>query len=67
VVLGSDSQGHPWLGTVGSSAPGISLATLPPDVATLQITGGEVAANDSGAAIAFSGPTSAIGFATFSL
>lgn len=66
VVLGADQDQHPWLGTVSSTAPGISLATLPNDVATLQITGGEVAANDSGAAIAFSGATSAIGLATFS-
>jgi hypothetical protein len=65
VVLGADSSGHPWLGTVGSTQPGISLAALPPDVASLQITGGEVAVNDSGAAVAFAGPSSAIALASF--
>ena len=65
VVLGADSEAHPWLGTVTDTEPGISLATLPADVATLHITGGEVAVNDAGAAVAFSGPTSAIGLATF--
>ena len=65
VVLGADADAHPWLGTVTDTEPGILLATLPPDVASLQITGGEVAANDSGAAVAFSGPTSAIALATF--
>ena len=65
VVLGADPEGHPWLGTVSSTQPGISLATLPPDVASLSVTGGEVAANDSGAAVAFSGPSSAIALASF--
>jgi hypothetical protein len=60
VVLGADDAGHPWLGTVSSSEPGISLAALPPDMASLEITGGGVAANDSGAVVAFSGRVSAI-------
>jgi hypothetical protein len=34
-------------------------------VASLRISGGEVAVNDSGAVISFSGPTSAIALATF--
>ena len=65
VVLGSDPAGQPWLGTVSSTVPGISTAPLPPEVASLRITGGEVAVNDSGAVICFSGPTSAIALATF--
>lgn len=65
VVLGADADGHPWLGTVDAAMPGLSLATLPPDLASMQITGGVVAVNDGGAAVAFSGPNSAIAFATF--
>ncbi|MGD0020079.1 MAG: hypothetical protein ABSD62_12560 [Candidatus Limnocylindrales bacterium] len=65
VVLGADAGGHPWLGTVADTQPGISLATLPPELASLGITGGQVAANDSGAVIALSGPGSAVAFATF--
>ena len=65
VVLGADSAGHPWLGTVSSTQPGITLAALPSDVASLQVTGGEVAVNDIGAAVAFAGPSSAIAFASF--
>ena len=65
VVLGADADGHPWLATVADTQPGMSLATLPPELASLRITGGEVAANDSGAAIALSGPRSAFAFATF--
>jgi hypothetical protein len=60
VVLGADATGHPWLGTVSSSEPGISLAALPSDLASLEIGGGGVAANDSGAVAAFSGRSSAI-------
>ena len=65
VVLGADAGGHPWLATVADTQPGMSLATLPPELASLSITGGQVAANDSGAAIALSGPSSAVAFATF--
>lgn len=65
VVLGADAGGHPWLATVADSQPGMSFATLPPELASLTIAGGQVAANDSGAAIALSGSTSAIAFATF--
>jgi hypothetical protein len=65
VVLGADAAGHPWLATVADSQPGMTLATLPPELASLTITGGRVAANDSGAAIALSGPTTAIAFAGF--
>ena len=60
VVLGADAAGHPWLGTVSSNEPGIALAALPPDMASLEITGGGVAANDSGAVVAFSGRSSTI-------
>ena len=65
VVLGSDSAGHPWLGTVDSTMPGISMASMPPQVAGLRVSGGGVALNDSGAVIAFSGTSSAIAFAAF--
>ena len=65
VVLGSDSAGGPWLGTVSSTVPGISTAALPPEIASLKISGGEVAVNDSGAAISFSGATSVVALASF--
>jgi len=65
VVLGADAAGHPWLGTVSSTAPGFNVATLPPDMASLQVTGGDVAANDSGAAVAFAGQSSAIATVSF--
>ena len=65
VVLGADQTGHPWLGTVDAATPGISLAALPPEVAALDVTGGSVAANDSGAVVAFGGSSSAIALASF--
>jgi hypothetical protein len=65
VVLGVDAMGHPWLGTVTGSEPGIALAALPPDMASLQITGGGVAANDSGAVAAFAGRSSEIASISF--
>jgi hypothetical protein len=65
VVLGADSTGHPWLGTVDAATPGINLAALPPEVGTLQVSGGSVAVNDSGAVVAFSGSSSAIALASF--
>jgi hypothetical protein len=65
VVLGADSGGHPWLGTVDASVPGISMAALPADVAALRITGGGVAVNDSGAVVAFSGTSSAVALVSF--
>jgi hypothetical protein len=65
VVVGADAAGHPWLGTVDSTMPGISMAGLPPEVAKLQITGGEVAVNDIGAVVALSGPSSVIALAGF--
>jgi hypothetical protein len=66
VALGADAAGRPWLGTVDDSVPGISLATLPPELASLTLTGGQVAADDGGALVALTGPTSAIAFASFS-
>ena len=66
VVLGADSTGHPWLGTVDAATPGINLAALPPEVATLPVSGGSVAVNDAGAVVAFSGGSSAIALASFS-
>ena len=65
LVLGADAAGHPWLGTANNANPGISLTSLPPELATLQISGGGVAVNDSGAVVAFSGVSSAIAFVTF--
>jgi hypothetical protein len=65
VVLGADSSGHPWLGTVDTTDPGISLASLPPVIANLRISGGGVAVNDSGAALAFSGTSSLLAVAQF--
>jgi hypothetical protein len=65
VVVGADSNGHPWLGTVDGNAPGISLAALPSDMSSLQITDGEVAANDTGAVVAFSGGSSILALASF--
>ena len=65
VVIGADAGGHPWLGTVNDTEPGVALVALPPDVASLSVTAGEVAVNDSGAFIAFSGRSSLIALATF--
>jgi hypothetical protein len=65
LVLGADPAGRPWLGTANSANPGISLTSLPPELATLQISGGGVAVNDSGAVVAFSGVSSAIALVTF--
>jgi hypothetical protein len=65
VVLGADSAGHPWLGTVDTANPGISLAELPPAVAALKVTGGGVAVNDSGVAVAFAGPSSLLAVGQF--
>ncbi len=65
LVLGADAAGHPWLGTVNNANPGISLTSLPSELGALQISGGGVAVNDSGAVVAFSGSQSAIAFVTF--
>ncbi|HEX7498481.1 MAG TPA: hypothetical protein VF344_08460 [Candidatus Limnocylindrales bacterium] len=65
LVLGADAAGRPWLGTAGSAVPGISLTSLPPELANLQISGGGLAANDGGAVVAFSGAASTIAFVTF--
>ena len=65
LVLGADPAGRPWLGTANSANPGISLTSLPPELATLQISGGGVAVNDGGAVVAFSGVSSAIALVTF--
>jgi hypothetical protein len=65
LVLGADAAGRPWLGTANNANPGFSQAALPPELASLQISGGGLAVNDSGAVVAFSGATSAIAFVTF--
>jgi hypothetical protein len=67
IAVGSDAASHPWLGTCSPGAAPASLATypLPADVASLVVTGGDVAANSSGAAVAFSGSSSAIAFVAF--
>jgi len=64
VVLGVDPAGHPWLGTLDASRPAFSMAPLPPEASSLQVTGGEVSVNDSGAIVAFSGKSSLIALAT---
>jgi hypothetical protein len=67
VAVGSDALGHPWLGTFSLAAAdsGFRAASLPPGLASLTVTGGQVAANSNGAAVALSGSISAIAFATF--
>jgi len=65
LVLGADTAGRPWLGTANNANPGFSQAALPPELASLQISGGGLAVNDSGAVVAFSGAASAIAFVTF--
>jgi hypothetical protein len=67
VAMGSDALGHPWLGTLSlASRDSVFRAvSLPPELATLPVTGGQVAANSNGAVVAFSGPSSLIAFATF--
>jgi hypothetical protein len=65
VVIGASPAGHPWLGTVNSTTPGVSTAPLPADIASIAITGGSVAVNDSGAIVAFTGSSSAIAVASF--
>ncbi len=65
LVLGADAAGRPWLATANNANPGFSLTSLPTELAALQISGGAVAVNDSGAVVAFSGATSAIAFVTF--
>ena len=65
LVLGSDAAGHPWLGTVSNANPGFTQAALPTDLGAMEISGGAVAVNDSGAVAAFSGVGSAIALVTF--
>jgi len=65
VVLGSNVSGRPWLGTVSGTWPGIAMASLTPEIASLPIDGGDVAVNDSGAVVAFTGPRSLIAVAEF--
>ncbi|MGZ6265932.1 MAG: WD40/YVTN/BNR-like repeat-containing protein [Candidatus Limnocylindrales bacterium] len=67
VAMGSDSLGHPWLGSfsLASRDSPFRTSSLPPQLAKLPVTGGQVAANSTGAAVAFSGPSSLIAFVTF--
>ena len=64
-MLGADAAGRPWLGTANNANPGFSRAALPPELASMQISGGGLAVNDSGAVVAFSGAASALAFITF--
>jgi hypothetical protein len=67
VVLGGDSAGHPWFGAfsfAGTDLP-FRVFALPAALASMQVTGGQVAANSAGAVLAFSGASSAVAFATF--
>ena len=67
VATGSDAAGHPWLGTFSPSAraSAFRVASLPPELASLTVTGGQVAANSNGLVVALSGPRSAIAFGSF--
>jgi hypothetical protein len=65
VVLGASPAGHPWLGTVNSTTPGVTAAPLPSSLASIDVSGGSVAVNDGGAIVAITGGTSAIAVATF--
>ena len=67
VATGSDALGHPWLGTFSPAArdSAFRVASLPPDLASLTVTGGQVAANSNGLVLALSGPSSAIALGSF--
>ena len=65
VVLGASPAGHPWLGTVNSTTPGVTAATLPSSLATIKVSGGSVAVNDAGAIVAITGSGSAVAVASF--
>jgi hypothetical protein len=67
VATGSDALGHPWLGTFSLAAKDLAfrLASLPPELASLTVTGGQVAANSNGFVLALSGPKSAIALGSF--
>jgi hypothetical protein len=68
VVAGLDSAGHPWLGAFSServSGPAIRRVVLPAPLATMAVSKARVAADDSGALVAFVGSASTIAFAAF--
>jgi hypothetical protein len=67
VATGSDTLGHPWLGTFSLAArdSAFRVASLPPELASMTVTGGQVAANSNGLVLALSGPSSAIALGTF--
>jgi hypothetical protein len=67
VATGSDALGHPWLGTFSLTTKdsAFRLASLPPELASLTVTGGQVAANSNGLVLALSGPKSAIALGSF--
>lgn len=67
IVIGGDALGHPWLGTFsyGPSNWEFRPVSLPPGLASLAVTGGQVAANSNGAAVAFAGSSSVIALAEF--
>jgi hypothetical protein len=67
VVVGADENAHPWLATFDPAAGYQPLhpVDLPAQLRAMTITGGQVAANADGAAVALSGPSSAICFADF--
>jgi len=67
VATGSDALGHPWLGTFSPAAKdsAFRVAPLPPELASLTVTGGQVAANSNGLVVALSGPRSAIALGSF--
>lgn len=67
VATGSDALGHPWLGTFSLAArdSAFRVASLPPELASMTVTGGQVAANSNGLVLALSGPRSAIALGSF--
>jgi hypothetical protein len=67
VAMGSDSIGRPWLGTYSANATDTPFHTfsLPPQAQSMSIAGGQIAANNSGAAVVFAGSSSAIYFVDF--
>ena len=67
VAAGSDALGHLWLGAFSLAAKDspFRVSSLPPELASLTVTGGQVAANSNGLVLALSGPRSAIAVGTF--
>jgi hypothetical protein len=67
IVVGATSAGRPWLGaySIDAAVSPFALSPLPPEVRSLTVSGGQAAANSTGALVAFSAPSSAICFVAF--